>query len=166
MQSISADVLARAGVLLDTGKAVLLALLLAKRGMNAYRSRFVRTLSASLRRNFLLTDPQNVFVLSILSTTIGATAANFWIWPIGAVVADLLGLVGPKLVMHVNAKRRVKQFVYQLPDALLAWSSALQAGSNRAKGVERRATHQPAPLRRGFMIAVDKHRMGRSLADP
>jgi tight adherence protein B len=59
----------------------------------------------------------------------------------------------------------VKRFVYQLPDALLALSSALRAGSNLSKGLELLSTRQPPPLSQEFTIVLAEHRVGRQLSE-
>jgi tight adherence protein B len=81
---------------------------------------------------------------------------------IGAVGA---GATGPSLVSRHIAKRRRKQFVYQLPDALLAFASALRAGCNLTRGLELMAERQPRPLAQEFTMVLAEHRIGRPLTE-
>lgn len=152
-------------ILGSTFLTVLFWMLIAGRVMNAYRSRFVRTMSLSLKQNFMLADPQTVFAASFVLTVCLGMTAYFSIGPVGAVMAALVGVAGPKVAIAYLTKRRVKQFVYQLPDALLALSSALRAGSNLPKGLELLATRQPAPLAQEFTIVLAEQRVGRPLTE-
>lgn len=152
-------------ILCSTGLTVLLWMLIANRVVGAYRSRFVRTVGLSLKQNFLLADPHTLFATSVVLTLVLGLAAYFSIGPVGAVAASVLGVAGPRIVIGHMTKRRIKQFVYQLPDALLALSSALRAGSNLPKGLELLATRQPAPLSQEFMIVLAEQRVGRPLTD-
>jgi tight adherence protein B len=85
--------------------------------------------------------------------------------PAAFVGATLASLTGPWLLAKRIASRRRKQFVYQLPDALLALTSALRAGCNLMRGLELMASRQPAPLSQEFSIVLAEHRVGRPLAD-
>ena len=152
-------------ILCSTGLTVLLWMLIANRVVGAYRSRFVRTMGLSLKQNFLLADPHTLFATSVVLTLALGLAAYFSIGPVGAVAASILGVAGPRIAIGYMTRRRIKQFVYQLPDALLALSSALRAGSNLPKGLELLATRQPAPLSQEFMIVLAEQRVGRPLTD-
>lgn len=152
-------------ILCSTGLTVLLWMLIANRVVGAYRSRFVRTVGLSLKQNFLLADPHTLFATSVVLTLVLGLAAYFSIGPVGAVAAAVLGVAGPRIAIGYMTRRRIKQFVYQLPDALLALSSALRAGSNLPKGLELLATRQPAPLSQEFMIVLAEQRVGRPLTD-
>lgn len=149
----------------STGATALLLVLIASRALNAYRSRFVRTMSARLKLNFMLTDPHALFALSFVGTVVISIAAYVSIGPVGLFTALALGVAGPKLAIRYTTRRRIKRFVYQLPDALLALASALRAGSNLPKGLELLATRQPAPLSQEFTIVQAEQRVGRPLAD-
>ena len=152
-------------ILCSTGLTVLLWMLIANRVVGAYRSRFVRAVGLSLKQNFLLADPHTLFATSVVLTLVLGLAAYFSIGPVGAVAAAVLGVAGPRIAIGYMTRRRIKQFVYQLPDALLALSSALRAGSNLPKGLELLATRQPAPLSQEFMIVLAEQRVGRPLTD-
>jgi tight adherence protein B len=145
--------------------ATLLLALLACRGFHRYRGVFVANVGASLRQNFIVANPQFLFVASILLTMLLSSVGCLAIGPVGLVGGALLGVAGPRLAAAHLARRRVKRFVYQLPDALLALASALRAGSNLSKGLELLATRQPPPLSQEFTVVLAEHRIGRQLAD-
>ena len=133
--------------------------------MTTYRSAFVATVAAGLKHNFIIADPKTLFLVSLVLLMIFGTAAFWRIGPLGAVAAALLATIGPRMVVALYARRRTAQFVYQLPDALLALASALRAGSNLTKGLELLATRQPAPLCQEFTIVLAEYRVGRQLAE-
>lgn len=145
--------------------AVLLLLLLLKRGVSGYQTAFVSAIGAGLKQNFIIANPHTLFTMSVLLTLILGSVAYRTLGPVGAIAAAIIGVLGPRLAVACIAKRRVKQFVYQLPDALLALASALRAGSNLTKGLELLATRQPPPLSQEFTIVLAEHRVGRQLAE-
>jgi len=144
---------------------VILVMLIARRGVKTYQTAFVTTVAAGLKHNFIIADPQTLFAMSVVLTAVLGTLAYVTIGPVGAVAAALLAVIGPRLGVSLLAQKRTKQFVYQLPDALLALASALRAGSNLPKGLELLATRQPAPLCQEFTIVLAEYRIGRQLAD-
>jgi tight adherence protein B len=145
--------------------AVTLVFFAVRRTLHGYERAFVGGLGSRLRQNFILTDPQQLFVISIVLTVAGAIVGYLLIGPVGGVAASIIGLCGPRVCVALLAKQRVKRFVYQLPDALLALASALRAGSNLTKGLELLATRQPPPLSQEFTILLAEYRVGRQLAD-
>jgi tight adherence protein B len=140
-------------------------LLVARRGVNSYRATFVATVTTSLRQNFIIASPQALFVISLLLTVVLGLFGYSTIGPVGAVAGTLGSVIAPRLTVSWLAARRTRQFVYQLPDALLALASALRAGSNLTKGLELLCTRQPRPLSQEFTIVLAEYRVGRPLAD-
>ena len=143
--------------------ALLLAIFL--RVLRGYEHAFVHRVGATLKYSFIVANPRKLFALSIVGTVLGAMLVHAVIGPVGTVLVAIIGLISPSLVLNLLRKRRVKRFVYQLPDALLALASALRAGSNLAKGLELLATRQPAPLSQEFTIVLAEYRIGRQLSD-
>lgn len=144
---------------------VILLLLIAQQGARSYRRAFVATVAAGLKQNFVVANPQALFVISIVLTLVLGTVSYVAIGPVGAVAAAIAAIAGPRLAIAYFSKKRTQRFVYQLPDALLALASALRAGSNLTKGLELLATRQPAPLSQEFTIVLAEYRIGRQLAD-
>jgi tight adherence protein B len=145
--------------------SVLLILAVARAGVSSYQSAFVSTVAAGLKQNFIVANPQLLFLISIVLTAVLGTVAYGLIGPVGAIAAAILAIAGPRAVIATLAQRRTKRFIYQLPDALLALVSALRAGSNLTKGLELLATRQPPPLSQEFTIVLAEYRVGRQLAD-
>jgi tight adherence protein B len=130
-----------------------------------YRRSFIEAIGASLKQSFVLTNPRSLFLISSALTVIAGSIAFAVAGPAAFVGATIASLTGPWLLAKRIATRRRKQFVYQLPDALLALSSALRAGCNLMRGLELMASRQPAPLSQEFSIVLAEQRVGQPLTE-
>jgi tight adherence protein B len=164
-QEVSQTKLMFYGVLALAAIAAMLAAVLLRKGVEGYQRQFVTNVTAGLKQNFLIADPRALFLISVLLTVL-LGGLGYWVFDVpGAVIATVIAIVAPRMVLNRITRKRSEQFVYQLPDALLALSSTLRAGSNMAKGLELLATRQPAPLCQEFMIVLGENRIGRQLPD-
>jgi tight adherence protein B len=139
--------------------------MLVRRALAGYERAFVQHVGAGLKYNFIAADARTVFALSAVATIISALVGFYLLGVVGAVAGVLIGALAPRLALRQIAKVRIKRFIYQLPDALLALASALRAGSNLTKGLELLSARQPAPLSQEFTIVLAEHRVGRQLAE-
>lgn len=139
--------------------------LLARLAVTKYEHAFLHNIGAGLKYNFIVANPNRLFAASVVLMCLIGALAYFAVGTIGVVASVIIGIVAPRLVVKTLGRRRVKRFVYQLPDALLALASALRAGSNLTKGLELLSTRQPAPLSQEFTIVLAEYRVGRQLAD-
>ncbi len=144
--------------------SVLLISLALRRAAISYQNAFVLRATASLRQHFVVADAGRLFLSSVLLTALLGSTGYGLMGPMGALLGALVAVVTPRLAVAYFARRRTRTFVYQLPDALLALSSALRAGSNLTKGLELLSTRQPAPLAQEFTIVLAEYRIGRPLA--
>lgn len=135
------------------------------RALLSYRRSFVAGIGTSLKQNFVLTNPRSLFAVSLALTVVAGSLAYAATGPVGLVGTTVASLIGPWLLAKRVTTQRRKRFVYQLPDALLALSSALRAGCNLARGLELMAARQPAPLSQEFSIILAEQRVGRPLAE-
>jgi tight adherence protein B len=145
--------------------AGMLILLVIQRGVARYRATFVDEVSVSLRENFIIANPHALFTISVLLTVMLGLFGYNAIGLVGAVAGTVISFVAPRCVAAWLKERRRKQFVYQLPDALLALTCALRAGANLIKGLELLASRQPQPLGQELTIVLAEYRIGRALAD-
>jgi tight adherence protein B len=143
----------------------LFVILLMNRGARRYERSFVISIGNSLRDNFIVADPKIIFLASSLLTLVLGSLLFQMLGPPGLAIGPIVGIAAPRVALKTIAKRRCKQFVYQLPDALLALASALRAGSNLTKGLELLSTRQPKPLSQEFTIVLAEHRVGRQLSE-
>lgn len=145
--------------------AVALVIAATRKTLRDYEHGFVHRVGLRLKYNFIVADPRALFLSSALIATVCAAAGWYMLGPLGAAAAIILAILAPRIVLNSMAKARVKKFVYQLPDALLALASALRAGSNLTKGLELLSTRQPPPLSQEFTIVLGEYRVGRQLCD-
>lgn len=153
-----------AAVICSAVAAVLLATLMAH-AMTSYRRSFIDGIGASLKQSFVVMDPRLLFLASVTLTLIAGSAALIMAGPVAFVIAVIASLAGPWLLTRRIAARRRKQFVHQLPDALLALVSSLRAGCNLLRALELMTLRQPAPLCQEFGIVLAEQRVGRPLAE-
>lgn len=145
--------------------ACILVAMLMQQGLASYRRKFVASVEAALTQQFIVTNVQTLFVANVVLPIVGGAVGYFAIGPVGLVAGIGLGIGLPRFLAHQMSVKRVRSFIYQLPDALLALSSALRAGSNLTKGLELLATRQPPPLSQEFMIVLAEYRVGRPLGE-
>lgn len=145
--------------------AALLVAALILRAVLGYRRSFIAGIGTSLKQSFVLTNPRSLFAISWVMTITAGSLAYALAGPVGLVSTIIASLLGPWLIAKRITTQRRKRFVYQLPDALLALSSALRAGANLSRGLELMAARQPAPLSQEFSIVLAEHRVGRPLAE-
>ncbi|WP_129781286.1 type II secretion system F family protein [Peristeroidobacter soli] len=148
-----------------TGVAAILVATLLFRAVLSYRRSFIAGIGASLKQSFVLTNPRSLFAISAVMTVAAGSLAYVSTGPTGLVAATIASLVGPWLLARRIVTQRRKRFVHQLPDALLALSSALRAGCTLARGLELMAVRQPAPLSQEFSIVLAEQSVGRPLAE-
>ncbi len=133
--------------------------------LQSYRRSFIAGIGATLKQSFVLANPRALFTITVIMSVAAGSLAYVSIGPTGLATATIASLMGPWLLAKRIATQRRKRFVYQLPDALLALSSALRAGCNLARGLELMASRQPAPLSQEFSIVLAEQRIGRPLAE-
>ena len=165
MESLSAFFTIKAAIQGAILMSLLLLLLLARRGANAYEKAFIVAVGTGLKQNFIMANPRFLFASSVLMTLVLGSIGYSVLGPVGAVAGTLASVIAPRLMVAQLAKRRTARFLYQLPDALLALSSALRAGSNLTRALELLATRQPPPLSQEFTVVLAEQRVGRQLAD-
>jgi len=101
--------------------------------------------------------------VTLLAAALG-TALGFLRWgTLGALAGGLLGLVLPHRVLLLQAKRRLKKFEVQLPDALELLSRGLKAGHAFASGLQLVADEMPAPIGREFFKTFKEYNHGLDL---
>jgi tight adherence protein B len=85
-------------------------------------------------------------------------------WPIVIVAAALLGFL-PFFWLTLRKKKRIKQFVSQMPDALELVGRALRAGHGLASGLHVVAEEMPTPISTEFGRVFEEQNLGIPIED-
>lgn len=129
--------------------------------LRRYRDAFTHTARNTLGEMFLFIDPQQLFRynLALLVAAPLLVAAITDSMPLAVGVLVLVAFL-PRFVYRQMQERRLKQFVMQLPDALMALSSSLRAGGSLAVSLEKLVEEQRPPLSQEFELFLREQRMG------
>lgn len=71
----------------------------------------------------------------------------------------------PQWLVRWFRSRRLRKFIYQLPDGLLMLASSLRAGMGLNAALEVLAQEQPIPLSQEIALLLRQQRLGKSLSD-
>jgi len=128
---------------------------------NEYQSTFSESATNNLGDMFMFVDPQRLFFLNIIAVII----VPVLVWLLSrntiASVASMIGMVAlPWFIYKTIKKNRFKKFEQQLPEALMAISSNLQAGASLQMALEGLITEQPKPLSQEFELLIRQTRIG------
>lgn len=117
--------------------------------------------AAELEGMFIFTDRNrimviNLAVLILLPVLAWFVTANLLL--VGACMA--LAFVAPRYVVRYIARRRLREFEQQLPDALLMLTGALRAGASMMIALESVAAEGKPPVSQEFELLLRELRLG------
>ncbi len=126
-----------------------------------YQTTFSESASANLGDMFMFVDPRRLFLLNV----IGIVLVPLIVWLLShnyiAAIGALIAMVSlPWFIYRTIRKNRFKKFEQQLPDALMAMASSLQAGASLPMAIEGLIKEQPKPLNQEFELLVRQTRIG------
>lgn len=129
--------------------------------LRRYREAFTHTAQHTLGEMFLFVDPQRLFhynlgLLAVAPLLVLALTDSL---PLAAVTLALLAVL-PRYVYRALREKRLKHFIAQLPDALMALSSSLRAGGSLAVSLEKLVDEQRPPLSQEFELFLREQRLG------
>ena len=125
------------------------------RGLQSWRNRMLQAAIHWQLSTFL----SLVFLAAALGLALG-----FLRWGLpGAAAGCLIGLVLPFKILALKAKRRLKKFEKQLPDALELLSRGLKAGHAFASGLQLVADEMPNPIGGEFFKTFKEYNHGMDL---
>ncbi len=129
--------------------------------LRRYREAFTHTANNTLGEMFLFVDPQRLFHynLGLLVLAPMLVKALTGSWPLALLAMGLVAVL-PRFVYRHMQQARMKKFIAQLPDALMALSSSLRAGSSMAVSLEKLVEEQRPPLSQEFELFQREQRMG------
>lgn len=125
------------------------------------QERNAKSAASELEGMFIFTDTNrimviNVAVLILLPVLAWFATANLLL--VGACM--VLAFVAPRYVVRYIAKRRLREFEQQLPDALLMVTGALRAGASLMIALESVAAEGKPPVSQEFELLLRELRLG------
>lgn len=120
---------------------------------------------ANLEGMFIFTDENRILAINVAIVIILPIVA----WVVSGSVAIvgacvILAFLAPRIVLKWIAKRRLRQFENQLPDALMMMSGALRAGASLAMALDSVATEGRPPISQEFELVQREMRLGVDLS--
>ena len=148
--------------------AVLAILLVQRVGFDVfrmYRRNFFTQVDQGLRDIVVQMEPGQVFTLTLVVASL--------VGPIVLLLSNLviasgfvaIILFAPPFVLRYMKIKRSQKFVEQLPDTLLALSSAMRSGLNLVKAIQQIVKNQPNPVAQEFAQIMVEYRVGNDLND-
>jgi tight adherence protein B len=142
----------------------LLWIILAKKSqgvMEGYKETFTDSASTNMSDMFLFIDPNQLFVINIVSIIVLPSLVWLVTKDIPAMIAMLaMVMLLPSMFYKSMRKKRLKRFEAQLPDALIMVSGAMRAGASLNGAMEGLVKEQPAPISQEFELLLKEQRIG------
>ncbi len=129
--------------------------------MRNYHETFTQTARHTLGEMFLFVEATRLFQYNIaLLVVLPLLVQVITDSPPLAVATLALVAVLPRFVYRSLQERRLKLFLSQLPDAMMALSSSLKAGGSLTASLEKLVEEQRPPLSQEFELFLREHRLG------
>ena len=125
-----------------------------------YQDQYLAKHINDLSDMFFFVGPQQLAILTLAITAMGATLGLLFFGPILTVVLTGLGCFTPTLLVRFYRRRRITMIERQLVDALGAMSSAMRAGTTLYQGMEEVSKTSHPPLAQEFALTVREMRLG------
>lgn len=149
-----------------------LLIIVLKQSLSLYRQYYNTYVRQGLKESFIFMDPILLFIVNIAAIVVLGAVAFFVLSSYnlslglgGMITVMIVTALIPTLMINRVRQRRIKQFIYQLPDALSALAAALRGGANLTRGLELLANQQPIPLSQEFNIVLAEYKVGRELEE-
>ncbi|MEW6373608.1 MAG: type II secretion system F family protein [Pseudomonadota bacterium] len=142
-----------------------LALYFGSRWFSARQNETAAHAKADLEGMFIFTDANRIMALNLAVLIVLPVVA--WVLT-GNVVLVLmcvvLAFVAPRFVVRYIARRRLRQFEQQLPDALMMITGALRAGASLPIALDSVASEGKPPISQEFALLLRELRLGVDFA--
>lgn len=142
-----------------------LALYFGSRWFGARQNETAAHAKADLEGMFIFTDANRIMALNLAVLIVLPVVA--WVLT-GNVVLVLmcvvLAFVAPRFVVRYIARRRLRQFEQQLPDALMMITGALRAGASLPIALDSVASEGKPPISQEFALLLRELRLGVDFA--
>lgn len=129
------------------------------------QSQKAATAASELEGMFIFTDANRILFINLgilIALPVVAWFATGNVVIVGACV--LLAFVAPRYVVRYIARRRLRQFEQQLPDALMMITGALRAGASLPIALESIANEGRPPISQEFALLLREMRLGTDFA--
>jgi tight adherence protein B len=131
----------------------------------AHRTGYLERLEREIDAAGMKWRPGEVIVASVLAG-LASSLLGFALWgPVGALLLGVLALVAPMAYIRLNAAKRRRSFLEQLPDVLTLISGALKAGYSLQQSVAAVGEDARPPASEEFRRAMAEIRLGATLDD-
>jgi len=129
--------------------------------LDRHKNMFTETARTSLADVYIFIEPEKLYAL-IIATMVAIFILGYFlshnvVIALGAAIA--FGF-SPNYIYAYLRKRRAKIFLQELPDALLAISGMLKAGTNLNMALETLVAESPGPLGQEFGLFLKELRVG------
>lgn len=125
------------------------------------QARAAKSAASELEGMFIFTESNRIMTINLvvlISLPVLAWVATGNLLLVGGCVA--LAFVAPRYVVRYIARRRLRQFEEQLPDALLMVTGALRAGASLMIALESVAAEGKPPVSQEFDLLLRELRLG------
>lgn len=136
------------------------------RALSARRRRQAQWTKLDLERMFIFTDAGRIVAIDLAALVLLPLAA--WCLSGSLAVAGvcmLPALLGPRYLVRRLARRRLRLFEQQLPDALMMMTGALRAGASLPIALEGMVSETIPPLSQEFDLLLRELRLGADFAE-
>ena len=126
-----------------------------------YRNTFTETAKVSLSDLFLTIEPDKLFMLNLALMLITFFFTLFLIGnAIPALVLTLAVGVSPPIIFRILKKRRLNDFIIQLPDMLQGTATAMKSGASLNQALESIIAEQTGAIKQEFDLFLREVRVG------
>lgn len=144
---------------------VWVALYFGSRWFSARQNETAASAKADLEGMFIFTDANRIMAINLAVLIVLPVVA--WVLTGNLVLVLLcvvLAFVAPRFVVRHIARRRLRQFEQQLPDALMMITGALRAGASLPIALDSVASEGKPPISQEFALLLREMRLGVDFA--
>lgn len=135
-------------------------------GFKRYEENFTESARVNLTDLFIFIDPAKLYIANIVSLLLVFIVA--WLASgvvVIALIAAVAGAWAPSWLYGFFRSRRQNQFLFDLPDFLLALANSMRAGGNMSTALDTVLAEISGPIKQEFGLLQKELRMGADYAD-
>jgi tight adherence protein B len=135
-------------------------------GIKRYEENFTESARVNLTDLFIFIDPAKLYIANIICLLLVFIIA--WLASgavVIALIASVLGAWAPNWLYGFFKSRRQNQFLFDLPDFLLALANSMRAGGNMSTALDTVLAELSGPIKQEFGLLQRELRMGTDYAE-